>query len=251
LPNVIPPPAKFQIDPFYTKFTWAREFPVIGRGANDRALLKANDTIRKMFAYRHDILKALIHDGVRLAVLGKDERLADLPGIRSQERYDLLRFLEYSPEAKLIVVDEQNVLGNPADPLVGDCQIIRLFAKAFYDVCGSRPVDPNWEKRGRAVQQYELRVPRLDVRFGQRVQEALENARSRGLWKGTGALRDPSEYWARGVLAYFDAAGQGHAPEDAPHPVTTREALRQYDAGLYRLVEETMAYTGRVDWRYD
>ena len=39
---------------------------MIGRGARDEALLKANDTIRKMFAYRHDILKALIADGVKL-----------------------------------------------------------------------------------------------------------------------------------------------------------------------------------------
>src|SRR5262249_16730355 len=33
LPRVDPPPAKFKIDPYYTKFTWAREFTVVGRGA--------------------------------------------------------------------------------------------------------------------------------------------------------------------------------------------------------------------------
>ena len=32
-----------------------------------------------MFAYRHDILKALIADGVKLVVLGRKERIADLP----------------------------------------------------------------------------------------------------------------------------------------------------------------------------
>src|SRR5262245_47525952 len=78
-PSVIRPPAKFNIDPYYTKFTWAREFTVLGRGANDAALLKANDTIRKLFAYRHDILKALMADGVKLVVLGRDERISDLP----------------------------------------------------------------------------------------------------------------------------------------------------------------------------
>jgi hypothetical protein len=77
LPNVQAPPAGFKIDPFYTKFTWAREFTVIGRQASDEAMLKANDTIRKMFAYRHDILKALIADGVRLVVLGRNESLLD------------------------------------------------------------------------------------------------------------------------------------------------------------------------------
>ena len=40
----------------------ARRRALCGRGASDQALLKANDTIRKMFAYRHDILKALIAD---------------------------------------------------------------------------------------------------------------------------------------------------------------------------------------------
>jgi alpha-glucosidase len=53
-PSVITPPARFKVDPYYTKFTWAREFTVVGREASDEALLKANDTIRKMFAYRHD-----------------------------------------------------------------------------------------------------------------------------------------------------------------------------------------------------
>ena len=32
-----------------------------------------------MFAYRHDILKALIADGARLVVLGRGEKLSDLP----------------------------------------------------------------------------------------------------------------------------------------------------------------------------
>jgi hypothetical protein len=52
------------------------------------------------------------------------------------------------------------------------------------------------------------------------------------------------------VLAYFDAAGQQPAPEGAPHPVVTREALAAYDPGLHRLVADTMAYEGRVDWRF-
>lgn len=249
-PTVIAPPAKFNIDPYYTKFTWAREFPVVGRGAKDHALLKVNDTIRKMFAYRHDILKALINEGAKVVVLGKGEQIADLPELKGRNVDGLVRFLEYSPEHKLIVTSEENVLGKPTEALVGDNQVVRLFAKAFYDVCANRPVDPNWEKRGREVQQYELRVTRLDVRFKEKVEQALEGARSTDLWRGSGADIGPSEYWARGVLAYFHAAGQGHPPENAPHPINTREALREYDAPLYNLVAEVMAYTGHVDWRF-
>jgi hypothetical protein len=51
------------------------------------------------------------------------------------------------------------------------------------------------------------------------------------------------------VEAYFDAAGAGQPPDNADRPVTTREALKAYDPGLYALVDETMAYVCHVDWR--
>jgi hypothetical protein len=254
LPNVGPPPAKFKINPYYTKFTWAREFTVVGRGASDEALLKANDTIRKMFAYRHDILKALIGDGVKLVVLGRNEKLADLPEYAQMKEiigFDLIsRSVDYTPELKLLVVGEENVLGNPRGPLVGDCLVIREFAKALYYVTGTRPVDPNWNNRGREVQQYELRVKRLDIQFDEKLKELFEAATTKGQWKGTPAVKDRVAYWAEGVLAYFDATGQVMPPNDAPHPINTRELLKGYDPDLYALVNETMAYDGHVDWRY-
>ena len=251
LPNVAPPPAKFGIDPWYTKFTWAREFTVIGRGATDEALLRANDVIRKMFAYRHDILKALIADGVKLVVLGRGERISDLPEYKrlaDKRPVDAVtRVLDYSPAMKLLVVGEENVLGDPGDPRVGDNRVVRLFARALYDVTGHRAIDPNAGTV--SPQQYELRVQRLDLRFGQKIRELHAAALQAGKWRGTSAMNDPAEYWVRGVLAYFDAAGQHQAPLDTSHPIATREALQLYDPGLFGIVEETMAYKGKTDWR--
>jgi hypothetical protein len=267
-PSVMAPPAKFKIDPYYTKFTWAREFTVLGRQASDEALLKANDTIRKMFAYRHDILKALIADGVKLVVLGPQESLADLPECKTSSMgvppmnsgsragcpcYDLdhtARFLDYTPQLKLLAVDQANVLADPEDPYATGCQVIRVFAKALYYVTGTRPVDPNWEKRGRDVQQYELRVQRMDVRFDEKLKTLYDSAMAQGHWQGTPAVHNRIEYWAEGVLAYFDATGPGATPTDAEHPITTRAALKNYDPDLFALVDETMAYKGKVDWRY-
>ncbi|HWB06203.1 MAG TPA: hypothetical protein VG796_24485 [Verrucomicrobiales bacterium] len=254
-PSVIAPPAKFKVDPWYTKFTWAREFTVIGRGASGEALLKANDTIRKMFAYRHDILKALIADGVKLVVLARGEKLSDLPEYKTfkdVKGFDALsRTLYYTPETKLLVVGEENVLANPRNPNVGDNQVIRVFADALYRVTGTRPVDPDWERRGGGLQQqYELRVKRLDVTFDDKLKELFEKATSSGKWKGTSAIHDRAAYWTAGVLAYFDALGQDAAPNDAVHPINTREALKDYDSGLHALVNETMAYEGHVDWRF-
>jgi alpha-glucosidase len=254
LPNVMAPPPQFHIAPYYSKFTWAREFTVLGRLASDEALLKANDTIRKMFAYRHDILKALIADGVKLVVLGRQEKLSALPEyqtLNQEKDFDPgARFVDYTSAAKLLVVSEENVLGDPGEALTGDCLVIREFAKALYYVSGARPVDPNWNKRGRDVQQYELRVKRLDIEFDQKLQELYAAALSGGKWKGSAAVHDRVAYWAAGVLAYFDATGQDGAPADAPHPITTREALAAYDPALYTLVNQTMAYDGHADWRY-
>jgi hypothetical protein len=125
----------------------------------------------------------------------------------------------------------------------------------MYRVAGLRPVDAEFEKQ-RQKQQYELRVKRLDVEFDKRVSQLFE---ARGpidltqfaprLWRGTPADRDKFEYWAAGVEAYFDAAGSGVAPHGAARPITTREALKAYDPGLFALVDETMAFTERVDWR--
>lgn len=253
LPRIEEPPAKFHIDPYYTKFTWAREFTVLGRGAFNEALLKANDTIRKMFAYRHDILKALIADGVRLVVLGPQDRLADLPELKGATVKDAdltARFLDYSPQIKLIVVSQENVFAGSRNPYATENQVIRGFAKAIYHVTGTRPVDPNWDKRGWNVQQYELRVQRMDVRFDERLKTIFDAAMSKGRWKGTPAVQDRVEYWAEGVLAYFNAVGTGMTPIDADHPIVTREMLREYDPDLFALVDETMAYKGKVDWRY-
>jgi hypothetical protein len=250
-PSVLAPPARFHIDPYYTKFTYAREFVVLGSGhVRDEALLRVNDTIRKLFAYRHDILKALIADGARLVVLGRDERLSDLPEFReSKDRagFDAVRYLDYTPDRKLLVVPEENVLGRPGEPFSGKCLAVGVFARALYQVAGLRPVLADFEQR-RDKQQYELRVKRLDVEFDRALGKRYDAAMGKGLWKGTSAARDRVEYWAAGLEAYFDAAGAGQPPQGTDRPVTTREALKAYDPDLYALVDETMAYREHVDW---
>ena len=264
LPTVTAPPPQFKIDPYYTKFIWSDEFPVVGRQASNAALLKAHDILCKMFTYRHDILKALINDGVKLVVLGTNESLADLPELKNVTgtNVDLtIRYLDYSPELKLLVVPEENVLANPNDAYVGPSLEIREFAKALYAVCGTRPADPNWNNRGRDMQQYELRVKRLDAQFDEKLKQLYAAAMDKKMWENTPAIQSASDYWAEGVLAYFDAAGQEGAPfkdsgrygdfSDSPHPINSRETLKNYDPDLYALVNETMAYDGEVDWRYE
>lgn len=252
-PSVIAPPARFMIDPYYRKFTLAREFPVLGsEHVSDEALLRANDIIRKMFAYRHDILKAMIADGARLVVLGRKEKRSDLPEFKEAKKkagFDEVRYQDYTSELKVMIVPEENVLGLSGEPFAGRCMVLSVFARGLHRVCGLRPVLADFDRR-RDKQQYELRVKRLDSEFDRQLQKAHEAARQKGLWKGTVAGGDPVEYWVMGVEAYFDAAGDRLSPYSADQPVTTRETLKAYDPDLYALVAETMAYRGHVDWRY-
>jgi hypothetical protein len=251
-PSVLAPPERFKVDPYYSKFTYAREFTVLGsRHVSDEALLRANDTIRKMFAYRHDILKAMIADGARLVVLGRHEKLSDLPEFRHARKnagFDEVRYLDYSPPLKLMVVPEENVLCAANEPFAGRYMVVSVFAKGLYQVTARRPILHDFDKQ-RSRQQYELRVKRLDIEFDQRLLKIHTEAGKLGLWKGTPAGQDRVEYWAAGVEAYFDAAGNMQAPHQADRPINTRASLKTYDSGLYDLVDETMAYKERVDWR--
>jgi hypothetical protein len=163
--------------------------------------------------------------------------------------FDHVRYLDYTPALKLMVVPEENVLGLSTDRFAGKGMVVSEFARALYRVTGVRPVDPDFNKR-RQKQQYELRVNRLDVTFDRKLQKLHDESKGKGLWRGTASARDRDEYWVAGVEAYFDAAGAGPPPIGAERPINTREALKAYDPGLHALVHETMAYQDHVDWRH-
>lgn len=88
------------------------------------------------------------------------------------------------------------------------------------------------------------------MEFDRAVTERFDQAKAAGKWTGTPAAQDKFAYRCAGVLAYFDAAGSDHTPKHISSPVQTRERLAEYDPGLFALVQETMAYQNKVDWRY-
>jgi hypothetical protein len=90
----------------------------------------------------------------------------------------------------------------------------------------------------------------LDEDFDKSVGALYDKSVAAKKWKGSSASADKFNYWTAGVLAYFDATGQDDAPNDFPGPINTREKLKEYDADLFALVNETMAYDTKVDWRY-
>jgi hypothetical protein len=142
----------------------------------DKALLKANDTIRKLFTYRHDILKALINEGYYLVVLPKG--VAALPGA----------------DPKRLEVSEDRLVS-----LVG------TLARVFYLATATRPADPEFEKQ-RDRQQYELRVKRLDVTLDNRLRVLFGEARLEKWVSGVEAYFDVHQPRSREQLQRTDPA---------------------------------------------
>ena len=221
---------------------------------SDEALLKANDTIRKMFAYRHDILKAMIADGARLVVLGRKEKLSDLPEFkdaRNEAGLDDVRYLDYTPAIKLMVVPEENVLGLAERPVRrASAWWSSVFAKGLYRVDG---VAAGRSRIRQAARQAAVRAARASGWTSSSTRSCtkiFDAATEKELWKGTRGGPRPGRVLGRGRGGVLRRRRHRHCRRTAPTgPIATREALKAYDPDLFALVDETMAFRERVDWR--
>ena len=279
-PRTTAPPKSLKCDSFYKKYVYARGLPILAsENVSDEALLEANYLVRHMFAYRHDILKAMIDSGMRLVVIGRNERVTDIPeykkygvppsggqfgvppsgglsgsGIpnendRPKAGLQTLRGLDYTVDRGVVSVGEENLLNRRGDPHAGECMLIARMAHAIYVIVGHRPVDPDFDKRQK--QQYELRVKRIDKEFNDKLEQLYANALRKGLWKNAPAARGHEEYWVEGVKSWFDCNGESACPDGIRNSVNTREALEAYDPDLARFVAEVFRHTDRADaWRY-
>jgi alpha-glucosidase len=262
-PQVAAPDASLKCDPFYRKEVWARGLPILGSGnVSDEALLEANHVVRHMFAYRHDILMAMIDDGMRLVVVGTKEKLADIPEFKSSGATEdkATRVFSYGPDLKIIAVSEENLLNGEGDPHAGESVLVRELARALHTVTGLRPVDEELEK---ALEQYKtvtrekrssvrilrskIGVKPIDNRFDTNLKGLHRKASGKGLWKGTVAGESHENYWAEGVQSWFDANREGG---DGHGEVNTRKELEEYDPDLAALIAQVFCHAMRVDWRY-
>ncbi len=252
-PGVTTPPQSLKRDPFYKKFVNARGLPIFSsEKVADDALLEADYIIRHMFAYRHDILRAMIDAGVCVVVIGVAEPITDIPeyrGLKIEEHGDEpLRGLEYTPQHPLIGCGEENLLNYAMDSHAGESVLIGELADALHRICGLRPVDKDFHNKPK--QQYELRVKRIDTEFDDRLRQLYERALEKGRWKGSRAARSPEEYWVEGVQSWFDCNRESDTRVGENDHVNTREKLEGCDPDLASLIAEAFCHSDRVDWRY-
>lgn len=214
---------KLGLDPFYQKHVLVKGFSIAGsEQVSDFALVEAAWILEHMLDGRDDILKTLADEQVHLAVMAWNEYTTDVPEHRQLRPRVFWDRRARGLGGKPVSCGEENLLDFPNDPYSTENLLIHEFAHSVHGIA----------------------LKRLDPTFDKRLKTAYESARERGLWKGTYAGSDRSEYWAEAVQCWFD----NNRESDALHNhVNTRAELKEYDPGLAALCAEVF---GENPWRY-
>jgi hypothetical protein len=225
---VRPLPAELGFDPFYEKYIDADGLLVMSSGkVSDYSLLEAADLLDRMLANRPEIRPALVGNKLRCVVMAHSERTTDVPeqrGMQPKDFWDVrARGLGASKRTPVVSCGEENLMGFRGDPYKGENILIHEFGHAMEGL-GLADIEPA---------------------FVDRVRDAFDEATGKGLWKGTYAATNPSEYWAEGVQSWFDC--NLNPPDFQHNEVDTREELKAYDPGLAALCAEVF---GDGPWRY-
>jgi len=218
---------RLKLAPFYQKHADAAGLPVVGStNLSDPALREAVWIVTHMLEGREHILKAMATNRTRLAVMAWNEFTTDVPehsDLKPRIYWDRrARGLGATPHAPAVSCAEENLLCFPGDPYPTENILIHEFAHAIHEM-GMNTLDPSFQ--GRLVGAYQ-------------------GATNRGLWQGTYAGTNPSEYWAEAVQCWFD----DNRENDALHNhVNTRPELKAYDPAVAALCLEVF---GEGSWRY-
>lgn len=228
---VAPPPpelvAALRLSPVYTKHLSVEGLPVIGsERVADFALLEAAFLIEKMVGHRPEILRTIAAQEIRFVVMAPTEMTTDVPEHRDlapKKYWDRrARGLGATAARPAVSCGEENLLDLPGDPYATENILIHEFAHTIH-AQGMRA---------------------LDATFDARLEAAYAHAKATGLWKGTYAMQNRSEYWAEATQSWFDC----NRKDDAEHgPIDTRAALKPYDEQIAVLLTEVF---GDQPWRY-
>jgi hypothetical protein len=217
---------KYKLDTkFYQKHLDYKGFSILSSAkVSDEGLYEARYLIDKLLGEREDILKAMIKSGCRFMIMSPTEMTTDVPEQRHMKNDPKTNWDKRARGlgGKLSSCGEENLLNLKGDRYRQENILIHEFNHAIHQQ-GLRSVDPT---------------------FNGRLRKAYENAKSKGLWKGTYVETNPAEYWAEGAQAYFDCM----RPQFGAN---TREKLKKYDPDLFALVDEVYKQSEYRYVRYD
>jgi hypothetical protein len=225
--RVTTPPEALGLSPRYEKHVSVRGLPIVASGkASDYALFEAAFLVDRMIGDRPELIAAMVDRKIRVVVMAASERTTDVPGhsdLEPKAYWDRrARGLGATRRRPAISCGEENLLGFAGDPYARENIFIHEFSHTIHQMALS-VVDPTFDARLKAT---------------------YEAAKAKGLWTGTYAATNRSEYWAEGVQSWFDTNRQN---DRSHNHVDTREELQAYDPDLARMIAEVFR---RPDWRY-
>lgn len=215
------------LDRFYTQGCNLRGFWVVaGEPVAPEAVQVAAAMADAFFIADPVLARAVIDSGVRLGVIGAEQRTTEMPEYRDLDDVfpavdwdSRARGLGATPERPLVSAGEENILCLADDRYRGEDILLHEFAHALH-LQGLAVVDPDFEPALRSAYAQALRAE---------------------TWIDTYASTNAEEYWAEGVQSYFDRNAEA-VPADGVHgPVDTRDELADADPALFQLIDQRFA----------
>jgi hypothetical protein len=224
------PPSSLGADPFYGKYLDGAGIPVLSSArVSDQALTSACVLVVRMASARADVRQTMMGQGMRVAVIARDEVTTDIPEYRNlyttfpDGKWDELRGVGATLAIPVSSVGEENLLCLASDKYAGRSVLVQSFATAVL-----------------------LGLEATDATFEPRLQAAYDATVAAGRWKDTFALLNPIEYYVEGVEDWFEADIEASPANGTHNEINTRPELVDYDPALAALVAETMPDDG---WR--
>lgn len=210
----------FSLDAFYEKYIDAAGLPVLSSGApDDAALTRACQLVGNMLSNRPDVRAKLIELRARFVVIGRNEGTANVPeyGFRekSREEQDAINARARGLGGQAASCGEENLMCLSGDRYPTESICVHEYAHTI----------------GQGV--YEL-----DHGFGDRLQAAFDDARSKGHLANSYRGESPDEYWAEGVQDWYNTNAQADPPDGVHNSVNTRSELETLDKNLHALIGE-------------
>ena len=203
------PPRSLGLDPYYEKYLDVEGIPIAASSlVPNEALFRVRNIINEMLSDRPELHASMARLGVRVAIMARGSAVTNLPEFREFSRYWDTRVekggLYSRGSMRLVVGGEENIL----------CQETNIYK--LLDVF---------------VHEFAHAIDHAEPFTGFRaiLESAYEDAMDSGLWAGTYASRNPSEYWAQAVGIWFDVGIELE--------LTNRSRLLAYDPALAALIQ--------------